>query len=140
MESNLNKLMSKKNEFEFKKKFIISFKENHIEYAPSGVQDFDILSSLEEIRSREFNLVDKDCLISKDESSYIDKYVFNFEIGGKNYILFPKGNTVLEIDKTNKNIIQGLNEISSPSQNDKKVICKITPEEKKNRIRNIIQL
>ena len=81
------------NEFnliKFEKKYIISKKENK--------QNFDILSSSKEIRSREFELVDENFLSSKniDESLYTNKYVFNFEIEGKNYILFPYENIVCE--------------------------------------------
>ena len=146
MDSNLNGLKST-NKFEYKKKYIISYKENNNQATPSEEPDFNILSSSEEMFSREFNLVEEDYLKSKskDESSYLDKCVFSFEIEGKKYILIPNENKiVLEIDKANdEGLIQECNENSSPPQKENKdnqVIYKITKEEKKNRIRNLIQL
>ena len=86
------------NPIKFKKKYIISNNANNNESSKVGVQNFDILSSSKEIRSREFELVDENFLSSKniDESLYTNKYVFNFEIEGKNYILFPYENIVCE--------------------------------------------
>ena len=123
MESDYNEF----NQIKFKKKYIISKKGNK--------QNFDILSSSKEISSCEFELVDEYYLSSKniDESLYINKYIFNFEIDGKNYILFP--NEYILLEKTrNKNFIQE----SNTSEN--KVECKVSPQDKKNRIKNLIQL
>ena len=95
MKSNYNEF----NQIKFKKKYIISKKGNK--------QNFDILSSSIEISSREFELVDEYFLSSKniDENLYINKYIFNFEIDGKNYILFPNEYILLE-KITNKNLTQ----------------------------------
>ena len=111
----------------FKKKYIISKKENNT----GREQNFEILSSPKEIRSSEFELVDENFLVSKniDESLYLDKYVFNFEIVGKNYIQFPNEYILLEMP-INKNLAQENKVV------DNKVECKIYKEEKKNRIEN----
>ena len=141
MECNLIGLKHTK-EFKFEKNYIISYKENKNQATPSEEPDFDILSSSKEITSHEYNLVDKGYLISKskDESSYIDKYILNFKFNGKNFIVFPKEATVLEIDDPNKNKIQECNEIPSLSQNENKNENKFPKEKGKNRIRNLIQL
>ena len=90
---NKKKMEIDYNEFnliEFKKKYIISKNNNK--------QSFDILSSLKEIKSHKFELVDENFLRSKniDESIYANKYVFNFEINGKNYIQFLNDCILLE--------------------------------------------
>ena len=141
MECNLIGLKPTK-EFNFEKNYIISYKENKNQATPREEPDFDILSSSKEITSHEYNLVDKGYLISKskDESSYIDKYILNFKFNGKNFIVFPKEATVLEIDDPNKNKIQECNEIPSLSQNENKNENKFPKEKGKNRIRNLIQL
>ena len=110
------------NEFnliKFEKKYIISKKEN--------IQNIEILSSSKEIRSRKFELVDEYFLISKniDKNLYSNKYVFNFEIEGKNYIQFPNEFILLEIPK-NKNLSHE-NKVT-----DNKYECKISKEGKKN--------
>jgi len=118
------------NEFnliKFEKKYIISKKENK--------QNFEILSSSKEISSLKFELVDEYFLNSKniDKNLYSNKYIFNFEIEGKNYIQFPNEYILLEIPK-NKNLSH------ENKDDDNKYECKVTKEEKKSRIRNLIQL
>ena len=115
------------NLIKFEKKYIISKKENK--------QNIEILSSSKEIRSRKVELVDEYFLNSKniDKNLYSNKYIFNFEIEGKNYIQFPNEYILLEIPK-NKNLSHE-NKVT-----DNKYICKVTKEEKKDRIRNLIQL
>ena len=123
MESNYNEF----NQIKFEKKYIISKRGNK--------QNFDILSSSREISSLEFELVDEFFLSSKniDENLYINKYIFNFEIDGKNYILFPNEYILLE-KTTNKNLTQE----NKASEN--KVSCKVSQQDKENRIKNLIQL
>ena len=129
LKENKNEKNKKQEEFgiKFKKKYIISKKENNT----GREQNFEILSSPKEIRSSEFELVDENFLVSKniDESLYLDKYVFNFEIDGKNYIQFPNEYILLE-RLINKNLAQENKVV------DNKVECKIYKEEKKNRIEN----
>ena len=127
-------------EFKFEKNYIISYKENKNQATPCEEPDFDILSSSKEITSRKYELVEEEHFKSKDESSYIDKYVLNFKFNGKNFIVFPKEATVLEIDEPNKNKIQECNEIPSLSQNENKNEKKVSKDKGKNRIRNLIQL
>ena len=129
LKENKNEKNKKQEEIgiKFKKKYIISKKENNT----GREQNFEILSSPKEIRSSEFELVDENFLVSKniDESLYLDKYVFNFEIDGKNYIQFPNEYILLEMP-INKNLAQENKVV------DNKVECKIYKEEKKNRIEN----
>jgi hypothetical protein len=110
------------NLIKFTKKYIISKKENK--------QSFEILSSLKEIRSDKFELVEENFLSSRNinESLYANKYVFNFEIDGKNYIQFPKEYILLE-KKTNEKSVR-----------ENKVESQVTKDAKKSRIRNLIQL
>ena len=129
LKENKNEKNKKQEEIgiKFKKKYIISKKENNT----GREQNFEILSSPKEIRSSEFELVDENFLVSKniDESLYLDKYVFNFEIDGKNYIQFPNEYILLEMP-INKNLAQENKVV------DNKIECKIYKEEKKNRIEN----
>jgi len=128
-------------------KYIISKNKNNNQSTPGGV-DFVILSSskeINEINSCDFELVDESFLKAQNANKtlYTNKYVFNFEIGHKNYILFPNEGNLFEI-KTNKT--QELNEAPSLSKGENQILLgnenkdNITKEEKKTRIRNLYQL
>ena len=127
-------------------KYIISKNKNNNQSTPDGV-DFVILSSskeIKEINSCEFELVDESFLKAQNtnETPYTNKYVYNFEIDHKNYILFPNEGNLFEI-KTNKT--QALNEAPSLSKGENQILLgnenkdNITKEEKKTRIRNLYQ-
>ena len=115
------------NQIELKTKYIIS-KEKSNESTPK----FKILSKRDEIGSCEIELVDENFLKSQNvnESQYSNKHVLSLEIGGKNLLQFPNEGKWFEISPKKK------------PTNENKVGTKasVSDEEKKKRIKNLIQL
>ena len=142
MDSDFDRFILNSNNFISTKKYIISKNRNNNGSNSIQIkgQYFDILSSLNEVMSHDFDLVDENYFSNKqiNDNQYKDKHVFNFEIENKNYILFPNDNSLCEIKIQKHNGSPSQFPAENPNSKNK-VENKPSQELMKNRIKNLIQ-